>query len=345
MCADRGIPWLGRGGASAHLRGIAAGYAACGVQVEAWVRALMPSEGPPALPPLGVRALEGPPRFAEFVTRQARRLNPALMHERYSLDGGCPSPCGVWLLEVNAPLVWEQALFRGGAISRQALAAERHQLQAPDAALAVSQPLADWIPRDDVWVIPNGVARRSGPSPATAAAPTSPASAFVLGFEGTFKPWHGLVAEVSGLSSLSDSVGQPVHVQLAGDGPLRSAVTAALTDLAARDPRITHDVLGSLDAPDLAAARACWHAAWSPEAPWPPDRPDLTSRAGAPIPPRWFAPLKEAEAAAAGLGLWKGGVLMPPPSPPRTWAEIARDLLCETGVVPAGAQSWDDAPL
>jgi hypothetical protein len=337
VCADRGIPWLGRGGASAHLRGIAAGYAQAGAVVQAWVRTLLPA-GPPALSPPGVRALQGPQdRFAAWVGGRIRRFAPDLVHERHALERGVPRSCpSRWLVEVNAPLAWEGALFRGRTLTARALRAEQDALAEPGWVVAVSPPIARWIERTDVLVVPNGVASLPAPRPRAGDGP------FVLGFEGTFKPWHGLEEEAPSLPRLARHPalgGRPLRVELAGEGPRRAATLAALRG---------HDVrwLGALDAAELAQARARWDAAWIPEAPWPPPgAAALSARLGAPLPERWFAPLKEAEAAAAGLALWKGGALQSPPSPPPTWASIAAALLerAASPALAAGRASWDDA--
>lgn len=335
ICSDRGIPWLGRGGASAHLQGIAAGYAACGARVEAWVRTLNPSSGAPIESPPGVRALMGPADgFARWVAARAREFQPTLVHERHALGGGVGGVTRArWLLEVNAPLVWEGALFRGGPMTKGRLAREQAAFDAPDAVIAVSASLARWIRREDVQVVPNGVAAIV---PRTQRPPDGP---YVLGFEGTFKIWHGLHDAIPTLMDLQDAVGRPLRVELAGDGPLRESVLHALHELPCEVRW-----LGSLTASGLRAARAGWDAAWLPEAPWPPAGSGaLVARAGEPVPPRWFAPLKGAEASAAGLPLWKGGRLVDPSPEPETWTAIAARLLQGPRPVSHDADPWDDA--
>ncbi|MCO4773061.1 MAG: glycosyltransferase [Deltaproteobacteria bacterium] len=345
VCADRGVPWLGRGGASSHLRGIAHGYASCGADVEVWVRTLSPRHGAPTLPPPGVRALEGPgERFGAWVGSQGRRFAPDLVHERHALDGGVGDVGARWLLEVNAPLVWEEALFRGGRMHRRRLGRERAQLAAPPEVIAVSGALARWIARPGVRVVPNGVS--SLPPRAVAPLPLPPSAPFVLGFEGTFKAWHGLLGEIEGLRAVPTG-GRRLEVQLAGEGPERERVLAAL-----RGAGVEAVWLGALTEGELRLARGGWSAAWMPAAPWPPPGAQaLESLAGETVPERWFAPLKEAEAAAAGLPLWKGGALVPSPPSPRTWQQISRGLLEPTsdlGRSPSvswAGPSWDSGAL
>ncbi len=346
VCADRGVPWLGRGGASAHLRAIAAAYASLGHEVEAWVRTFVPRQGALIDTPRGVRALEGPADgFARWVREQGARFAPHLVHERHALDGGVGDVGGAWLLEVNAPLVWEEALFRGGRMHPRRLAREKAVFARPDHVLAVSRNLASWIPRRDVHVIPNG----ANPPPEShrpRSRSPRPEAPYTLGYEGTFKAWHGLVQAVPTLDRLAAEVG-PIQLELAGEGPERAALIDALSSAG-----VAHTWLGALGPSALAAARSRWDASWSPEAAWPPPRAvELARLAREPVPSRWFAPLKEAEAAAAGLPLWKGEdlVMLERPS---TWLDIARGL-CQLArpdlglgaPVPPGPASWDSSYL
>ena len=334
ICSDRGIPWLGRGGASAHLQGIAEGYAACGAVVEAWVRTLNPSLGAPIESPPGVRALMGPADgFARWVAARARDFQPTLVHERHVLGGGVGGGAHArWLLEVNAPLVWEEALFRGGRMTKGRLSREQAAFDAPDVVIAVSSSLAGWIRRRDVQIVPNGVARIPARTQRTLDGP------YVLGFEGTFKSWHGLREAIPGLAQLQQAVRRPLRIELAGDGPLRLSVLSALSAC----PYEVH-WLGSLTASELQEARSRWHAAWSPQAEWPPPGSEvLSARAGENVPARWFAPLKEVEAAAAGLSVWQGGHFVEPSGLPQTWADIAANLLEDGGPVSRAVDPWDD---
>ncbi len=334
VCSDLGIPWLGCGGASSHLRGIASGYVAAGAEVEAWVGRLPPHPGRvSALSPPGVRVRQGPSApgaFARWVRRQVRSFEPALLHERHSLPDGAgeQAPGVIRLLEVNAPLTWEDGLFRGRRVRRSSLEAEVRALRRADAVAVVSPSLQEWVGRHGVRaaVVPNGV-RALRPS-------DKKPGPFILGFEGSFKVWHGLLEASESLGLLASKLApRALAIELVGDGPLRPAVQAALPSAS---------WLGELDAEGLAARRAHWHAAWSPAAPWPPTGPveRLQDRLGESLPERWFAPLKEAEAAAAGLPVWSDGPdLVPPGAPPPTWADLAQRFL---GLLAGGDDFWDD---
>jgi hypothetical protein len=271
-----------------------------------------------------------PGAFGRWAAQQARSFEPELVHERHALPDGAGDRLGTGfrLLEVNAPLTWEGALFRGRRASRASLGAELRALRRADAVAVVSPALRDWAARHGVQahLTPNGVAshRRSKPR----------SEAFVLGFEGSFKPWHGLLEAVPSLDLLAARVApQPLLVELVGDGPTRPALQAALP---------TARWLGELDEAALAQRRHAWSAAWSTAAPWPPDGPieELEQRLGEALPGRWFAPLKEAEAAAAGLPVWAAGpeFLAAGPRPP-SWAELARRFL---SMLAGGDELWDD---
>ncbi len=337
VCPTRRIVALDPGGAAVHLRGIASGFARAGARVELWVARARRAAEPAADLPGGVRLREarrgrlpGALRRrrawdegidARALARQARRwaaaLQPDLVYERLALFAsigarlrrpGCP-----WVLEVNAPVAWEAAWFEGLAPDPALLRWEERTLQAADGVVVVSEALADYVQRrgvspDRIALHPNGVEERSPARPR----PTD--TTFVLGYEGTFKPWQGLPASVPGLRSLAAEVApRPLRVELWGDGPDRRALEAAAPDLDL--------VFRGWGQPD----RSTWHAAWSPRAAWPPG-PAFDE----PPPDRYFSPLKEAEAAAAGLPVLRDGRLEPPASPPSTWREIAARILARS---------------
>src|SRR3989449_3803555 len=138
------------------------------------------------------------------------------------------------LLEVNAPLIEEQAAYRG---LRDAAGADRVAARAFRAAsvlLAVSAEVAAWlerrgVARGRVHVIPNGVdAERFRPD-VRPAAPGPPGS-FTVGFVGSMKPWHGLDVLVEAFARLHERA-PDARLLLVGDGPARAAVCA---DLSAR---------------------------------------------------------------------------------------------------------------
>lgn len=183
LCADFGIPILGRKGAAVHVRELVAAFVRAdhSVIVAAPVTTKSPWEDPATLrapllqieprpesaavveeleaftESLGVsRALPGELRRVLYdrqlvaeLKRRFRTQPPDWVYERASLY----STAGVeladaldvpLLVEVNAPLALEQAAYRGSELAELAEAAERRTLSRADAILAVSTPLRDY---------------------------------------------------------------------------------------------------------------------------------------------------------------------------------------------------------
>ena len=130
LCMDRGVPVFGWTGSSIHVQEVVRGFLAQGARVELFV-ARTGNDPPPGLARVPVHRiavlLEGPRSALEqsgFAANRdlraaLRRGGPFdLVYERYSLwsfagmesarDMGVPG-----LLEVNAPLVEQQAQYRG----------------------------------------------------------------------------------------------------------------------------------------------------------------------------------------------------------------------------------------
>ncbi len=183
VCADFGIPILGRKGAAVHVRELVAAFIRAGhsVIVAAPVKTKSPWEAPATLrapllqvepgpesgavieeleaftQSLGVsRTLPGELRRILYDLQLAAELNrrfqaepPDFVYERASLYSTAGAELadafGVPLLvETNAPLALEQAAYRGSELTALAAAAERRTLSRADAVLAVSAPLRDY---------------------------------------------------------------------------------------------------------------------------------------------------------------------------------------------------------
>lgn len=153
-----------------------------------------------------------------------------LLYERYALGaatgGAFARARGVaHVLEVNAPLLEEEALHRGGTLDSAARAREAALLAAPARVFAVSREVADWVeaqgvPRARVHVHANAVdARRFRPrrdEGLRARLGIAP-GAFVIGFHGRLRPWHGFERIAEAARTLLDH-GLPVHVLTVGEG-------------------------------------------------------------------------------------------------------------------------------
>lgn len=183
LCADLGIPVLGRKGASAHVRQLVAALSRAGhsVLLAAPLLDKSPWEAPASLearllhlPPgteataaglalkafnesLGVaNSLPGEVRRIlyneELVWRLRRRIEddpPDFIYERASLyataGGSIADALNLPLLiELNAPLAVEQSAYRATGLGELAAQAERWTLSRADAVLTVSGPLRDY---------------------------------------------------------------------------------------------------------------------------------------------------------------------------------------------------------
>lgn len=268
LSTDLGIDPTGQGGGSIHIRSfiraladeghqvalVCSATAACqaidanlGAEVRLvplapWnhmlVRGLHRMNRLAGRPPRGhadfVRALHNF-RFTRIASAAARELEPDFIYERYSLWG----MSGLWLarklgiplvLEVNAPLVYEQQQYRAG-VTCPPLArwVERHVWQAADLMIAVSDSLRGQLQRSGVdphriQVLPNAVDPKlfHGDSSGRALRERLNLDGhFTVGFVGTFRPWHGVEFLLTTFQNLH-RIDPKTRLLLVGDGPLRS---------------------------------------------------------------------------------------------------------------------------
>jgi glycosyltransferase involved in cell wall biosynthesis len=216
----------------------------------------------------------------------------ALVYERYALWSALALEAAraaavPTVLEINAPLVDEQGRHRG---LHDATAARRwtaRALAAADAPFAVAGPVARWAEALDprrriIPVVPNGVdLRRFTPAPFR-----PDATAQVVAFAGTFKPWHGTELLVDAVAA-ARARGAALRLLLIGDGPQLPATF----ERAGRAGVPVH-ATGRLDPAEVPK--------WLQGA-------DL---AAAPYPEgeHYFSPLKVAEYLAAGLPTVAGAI-------------------------------------
>jgi glycosyltransferase involved in cell wall biosynthesis len=216
VCADGGIAVFGEKGASVHINAIADAFCRTGHEV----RVLCAKRGSGAAEyeveqvtadcdPHQDRAGKERNHLATGAAIENRlvRLHRSwpfdLIYERYSLW----STAGVRaarrldvpvVVEVNAPLVAEQAEFRSLVLADEAHAVEAEVFRSADALAVVSDELVPYVTahgaaRGRVHVIPNAVdTRRFHRGVARASIPGVPDDAFVVGFSGSLKAWHGL---------------------------------------------------------------------------------------------------------------------------------------------------------
>lgn len=268
LCNDPGIKLAGQSGGSIHIRSFVRALADLGHQVTvvacdpasfkepleadlhapvclaplaAWNRALARAlraanrtmGRTPRRNPDAVRALHNL-TFLKKAAGAARQLNPDFIYERYSLW----AVSGLHLaknrsiplvLEINAPLAYEQQHFRAG-LTCPPLArwAERSTWRKADLLIAVSEALRDrlqraGVPAGAIRVLPNAVDTRlfhAGLDGEPVRERLNLEGRFVIGFVGTFKKWHGVELLLEAFQDLHR--GDPsTHLLLVGDGPLR----------------------------------------------------------------------------------------------------------------------------
>jgi glycosyltransferase involved in cell wall biosynthesis len=234
LVGNTGIPLCGPSGSSAHVRGIAAGFAALGWDVLAIGALLEDRRGcseAPTVPHLAAGVASWPSwldrsrwgyqrevRTARRVARLARRegTGVAFVVERHSLfsDAGLRVSRALgapMVLEVDAPLVLERGRFEQPVHARAGPRWERDVLRAAPRIVTVSSWLCRWLidevgcDAQKVRLVPNGVAPIDGDRRRGRARAGLAEGAFVLGFLGSFQPWHGLSALPGLLRAIPDA--------------------------------------------------------------------------------------------------------------------------------------------
>jgi glycosyltransferase involved in cell wall biosynthesis len=183
--------------------------------------------------PDAVRALHNL-KFGQAAAEVAREFNPDFIYERYSLWGRAGLRLATLrsvplVLEVNAPLAYEQQQYRAGlTCPRLAHSVERATWRKANLLIVVSESLRNWLQRAGVrpeliHVMPNAVDPRLfhmhlDGEPVRERLKLN--GRFVIGFVGTFKRWHGVDLLLGAFQDLyrADS---STHLLLVGDGPLR----------------------------------------------------------------------------------------------------------------------------
>jgi glycosyltransferase involved in cell wall biosynthesis len=300
ICADLGVPVFGRKGCSIHVQEVVRALLRRGAAVDLF--AMRFDGAPPGdLAPVRLHALPAPPK-GELAAREsaAQASNDALyealdragpfdlVYERYSLwsyrgmqyacEHGTPG-----LLEVNAPLIEEQAAHHSLADRAAAERVAERVFGAAAALLAVSEQLALYLERfpaarGRIHVVPNGVR----PERFTGVVRERQTSSFTVGFVGSLKPRHGLPILVEAFARLRE-IDADARLLIVGDGSERARVEA---DLARRGLREGAHFTGAVAPESIPALLAEMDVAVTPY----PRLPDF-----------YFSPLKVYEYMAAGL--------------------------------------------
>jgi glycosyltransferase involved in cell wall biosynthesis len=241
ISADAGVPVFGSKGCSVHVQEMVRALAECGAQIDLFTTR---SEGdrPAGLECVRVHQLAPAPKGDLAFREQQCQANNGpmrailekegrfdLIYERYSLWSYAAMEYArarsiPAVLEVNAPLVEEQAEYRGLVDRAGALAIARRVFAAARSILAVSEGVAAYLEqfpesRAKVHVLPNAVRPGRFPAGLRPALPTMP-GIFTVGFVGSMKPWHGVADLVTAFAQLqAEEPGN--RLLLVGDGSAR----------------------------------------------------------------------------------------------------------------------------
>ncbi len=337
ISADPGVPVFGRKGCSIHVQEVVRAMLKRELQVDLFATNC-DGERPPGLANVRLHPLpraKGDLALRELLSLAANgdlrtaleREGPFdLVYERYSLW----SVAGIeyarsmeipGLLEVNAPLIEEQAQHRGLVDRATAEQVAAQAFGNATALLAVSDGVATYLERwpaarGKVHVVPNGVdperfrgshktplsvaadvsrltpfgksqsgltsAATISKGPLTADSNPAPHSAFTVGFVGTLKPWHGLSALVEAFAAFHRQTPNS-RLLIVGDGPEREALVA---DIQACGLTAAVQFTGAVGPEEIPRWLASMSVAVAPY----PKLPDF-----------YFSPLKVFEYMAAGL--------------------------------------------
>ena len=305
VCADLGVPVFGRKGCSIHVQEVVRAFAGMGMEVQLFSPRAEGAQ-PPGLGNVRVFELGGLAGCDRAAREQAAiaandRLRAALecagrfdvVYERYSLwsfagmeyarAAGVPG-----LLEVNAPLIEEQAEHRGLVDRAGALGVAERVFAAAHILIAVSAEVKRYLEQypgaaGRIHVIQNGVNPERFPVDLAASRP-SPPGTFTLGFVGSLKPWHGLGTLAEAFALFHRRVPNS-RLLIVGDGPERARF---LDDLSARGLTEAATFTGSVAAKEVPGLLASMDVGL---APYPPSQGF------------YFSPLKVYEYMAAGLAV------------------------------------------
>lgn len=300
LSTDPGITFGGPKGAAVHLAEVAGALARRGAAVLLLVARIAPTAEPPA--GVTLERLPGPDKataterlFGQAALRhwleiRLRAFRAEALYERLALHSAAGASAAgrlviPYVVELNAPLPIEAAMYRRLDEPVAADRLERATLTAADRVFAVSRPLEAYARERgaaDVEVMPNAVAidrfpERAGLGvpPAFDAPPRRPRAVFL----GSLRPWHGTETIARAWEVLGPTAPELIIV---GDGPGRDRLAS-----------VGASMIGSVDhaaVPGLLAGADIGLAPYAPDA------------------PSYFSPLKLFEYLASGLAVVAGAL-------------------------------------
>jgi glycosyltransferase involved in cell wall biosynthesis len=305
-CADPGVPVFGSKGCSLHVQEVIRALRQLGARVTLYAAARggeppddladlrvvdLPNPGGRKDPAREQASLAANAALARVLSAGAGQAGPLdLIYERYSLWSyagmeqaarrGVPG-----LLEVNAPLIREQARYRGLHDTEAAQQVARRVFAAASALVPVSEEVAGYLrdfpeARGKTHVLPNGVntARFGSARPSLPASPGT----LTIGFVGSLKPWHGIDRLLAAFRDFH--LRYPAsRLLIVGDGPERRPAEALADSLGIARATLFTGAVSTDAVPGLLASMDVGVA------PYPPSG-DF-----------YFSPLKVYEYMAAGL--------------------------------------------
>lgn len=261
--ADCGIPVFGDKGASVHIQEMLRAFRAIGAEVRIVATrlgdAINPSLSDSVILEPGPGRSDDAPAGREGKERGYIAAADAVeqrlialyrewpfdaIYERYSLWSAAGVRAGARLglpviTEVNAPLVPEQTAYRQLVLEDVANRIEGEVMRGSSALACVSKGVADYAVSRGAsaaltHVIGNAVdADRFHPGVATDRFDI-PGDAFVIGFTGSLKLWHGVDTLLEAFRIVHDALPNP-HLLIVGDGPKRGWVDGYLQGARLRD--------------------------------------------------------------------------------------------------------------
>jgi glycosyltransferase involved in cell wall biosynthesis len=344
ICADTGVPVFGRKGSSIHVQEILRALLKQGVCIDLFATRLG-GDPQPDLQAVSIHRLSALPKTEIAAREQAalaanQELRVALeregpfdlVYERYSLW----SYAGMdyarahqtpGLLEVNAPLIEEQARYRGLVDRAGAEDVARRVFGTATALLAVSEEIVKYLQPyagERAHCVANGVNTDRFPDNLRLLRAVND-QAFTIGFVGTLKPWHGLSVLVDAFALLHERDCM-THLLIVGGGVERADIERQLRAYGVRGAA---QITGTVSPDEIPSLLARMDVAVAPY-------PRLANF--------YFSPLKVYEYMAAGVpvvasrigqldGLIAHGIngLLCPPGEAEALAEALDQLRREPG--------------